>query len=442
MQPQNSSVHLHRQVWQLTWPMIISNLTVPLLGLVDTAVMGHLDDSRYLAAVAIGATLFSTLYWSVTFLKAGTTGVTAQCYGQADWSRVKNILLQALFYAGLISILFLILQSPLLSATLFAFAPPEEVTEDLIGYYHIRIWGLPASLMTLVITGWYVGQQNTRIPMVLAVLTNCLNAGLNLLFVFGFELGVQGVALGTVVSEMVGLLLGLFCVKRTLGQLSGGFDWHALRSARTYYELSQTNFDYFIRTLFLMFTFIFFTRQGAAMGKDFVAVNELLKNFLLIIALALDGFAHAAEALAGAAWGSRKRAHFFAVLRVITFWSIVTAVILSLLFGLGGPLLVRTLTDLPQIIALADEFIIWIIPLPLVSVGCFLLDGILIGTTQTKLMRNNMIFSTLFVFLPLYHLLENSYANHGLWLAMWGFFIARGIGLTIGFYRRFVKPTW
>lgn len=439
--PDTSKLTQHRQVWQFTWPIMLSNLATPLLGLVDTAIMGHLDDSRYLAAVAIGATIFSMLLWSVAFVKASTTGLTAQNFGQKKFSEVKTIVIQALFLSTCISILMLLAQSLLWHFFAFVFTPPKEVFIELQQYYSIRIWGIPAALFTYVIIGWYIGLQNTRLPMLIAITTNILNAFLNWLFVYPFQMGVTGVALGTLCSEYFGLALGIFVLIKTLRHLPNQTHWHTVFNMKSYQKLIHANVDYFIRTLFLMSTFAFFTRQGSTMGKDYLAVNELLKNFLILMALALDGFAHAAEALAGAAWGSRNRAYFFEILKTIAIWSIATAFLLTLLFGLGGKLLVHMLTDLPNIMTLADQYIIWIIPLPLIAVWCFLMDGIFIGITDTKVMRNNMIFSSLFVFLPLCFLTQ-PLGNHGLWLALWGFFIARGIGLSWRFYQRYVLVQW
>ena len=441
MDQQKHPPTLHQRIWNLTWPMILSNLAMPFLGLVDTAVMGHLDDSRYLAAIAIGATLFATLYWSVAFLKAGTTGLTAHFFGQQAWGSMKTLVLQALVYAVVLGLLMVLLQRPILAGTLLAFAPPIEVAPHVADYSAIRIWGAPASLMTFALTGWYIGQQNTRIPMIVALSTNMLNAILNVLFVYQFELGVAGVAWGTLISEYSGLALCIYFMRSTLRSLPDHIDLRSIRSLKTYQQLSKTNLDYFVRTLFLMMIFVFFTRQGAIMGKDMVAVNELLKQFLLIIALALDGFAHAAEALAGAAWSARKRDAFFDTIKAISLWSIATALLLTLVFGLGGSILVSALTDIPEIIELANQYLWWIIPLPIVSVWCFMFDGIFIGTLHTREMRNNMIFSSIVVFFPIWFA-GLTFGNDGLWLAMWSFFIARGVGLAVLFHKRFVQRSW
>ena len=403
--------------------------------------MGHLDDSRYLAAIAMGSVLFSTLIWLVAFIKVSTIGLTAQSVGRNTPSETKTILVQSLLYATVISITILLLQQIILKFAYLCLSPPSETVHDLTLYYQIRIWGFPANFITFVAIGWFIGVQATRTPMIITIATNLLNATLNYLFVYHLDLGTAGVAWGTLISEYVGLCIAISAIMVTFKQYSGSICWASITSLSSYIQLNRSNRDYFIRTLFLLSTFLFFTRQGVHLGKDYVAVNELLKSFLLIIALALDGFAHAAEALAGAAWGKRDRDTFFLTIKVTAQWSIITASLLTLLFALFSSPLIELLTSIPSIILLANQYLLWIIPLPLVSVWCFLFDGILVGTTSTTVMRNNMIFSTLFVFLPLIHLTP-LLGNHAIWLAMWGLFIARGIGLGWHVYRNFYLGCW
>lgn len=429
------------QVWALAWPMMLSSISTPLMGLVDAAVMGHLPDSRYLAAVAVGATLFSTLFWGVGFLKAGTTGMAAQAVGRKDAQALCNLLWQALLVGGGIGLIFIIFQNVILQVSLWVLAPPLESVNQYQAYFGIRIWGAPAALMMLVLIGWFVGNHNTRVPLYLTLTTNVLNAILNLVLVVGFGLKADGVAWGTLISEYFGLAVGGYFLAQALRQNGARTQWSAMFSAGAYRQFFAVNRDYFIRTLFLTGTFVFFTRQGALMGKDVLAANEILKTFLLIIALSLDGYAHAAEAIAGSAWAARRKDLFQACVRVVTLWAALTAMGLSVLFGLGGVLFLSVLTDLPSLLALSQEYLPWVVLLPLISVWSFVFDGIYVGMTQTRAMRNNMIFTVILVFLPMWFLAQ-PLGNHGLWLAMMGFFASRGLGLGWDFYRRYWAVVW
>lgn len=429
------------QVWALAWPMMLSSISTPLMGLIDAAVMGHLPDSRYLAAVAVGATLFSTLFWGVGFLKAGTTGMAAQAVGRKDAQALCNLLWQALLVGGGIGLIFIIFQNVILQVSLWVLAPPLESVNQYQAYFGIRIWGAPAALMMLVLIGWFVGNHNTRIPLYLTLTTNALNAILNLVFVVGFGFKADGVAWGTLMSEYCGLALGGYFLMQALQQNGARAQWSAMFSVGAYRQFFAVNRDYFIRTLFLTGTFVFFTRQGALMGKDVLAANEILKTFLLIIALSLDGYAHAAEAIAGSAWAARRKDLFQACVRVVTLWAALTAMGLSVLFGLGGVLFLSVLTDLPSLLAISQEYLPWVVLLPLISVWSFVFDGIYVGMTQTRAMRNNMIFTVILVFLPMWFLAQ-PLGNHGLWLAMMGFFASRGLGLGWDFYRRYWTVAW
>jgi MATE family multidrug resistance protein len=432
---------MFRRVWAIAWPMMLSNLTTPLLGLVDTAVMGHLSDSRYLAAVAVGGTLFSSLYWGVGFLKAGTTGLAAQAVGQEDSARLRTVVWQALLTAAVLGLLFMLLQIPLRILGQAVFAPPTESVAQFQLYFQIRIWGAPAALVTLALVGWFVGNHNTRVPLVLMLVTNLTNIILNIIFVMGLGLKADGVAWGTLISEYLGLGVGAYFLVKALGENEAATYWPEIFSLTSYRQFFGLHRDYFIRTLFLTFTLVFFTRQGALMGKDVLAANEILKTFMFIISLSLDGYAHAAEAIAGSAWAGRRRSVFKACVRVVLLWSLITALGLSVLFGFGGRLILSLLTDLPALLALAHDYLIWVVVLPIISVWSFVFDGIYIGMTQTRIMRNNMIFTVLLVFLPIWFVLQ-PLANHGLWLAMMSFYISRGLGLGWHFYQNFWRRAW
>ncbi len=415
---------LHRQVWQLAWPMIISNISVPLLGLVDTAVIGHLPDPRYLGAVAIGASLFSVLYWGFGFLRMGTTGLTAQALGSDDHQTLKRLLSQSLILAALIGLMLILFQQPLIDLGLLLMSPSAEVLEQARIYCDIRIFSAPAVLANYTLLGWFLGLQNSRIPLLLLVTANLINILLDLFFVVVLEMTVDGVAWASLCADYGALALGLWLAFNKLQQLPGTFDARSLLSWRNYSDLLRSNRYLFVRTLTLLLTFCFFTAQSASLGDQTLAANAVLLNFLLLISHSLDGFAHAVEALCGKYRGAKNDLLFYAVCRAATLWSLVTAVLLSLFFVIFGQALIRLLTDIPEVVSNASVYLPWLMLMPLIGVWSYLLDGIFIGANWFRAMQNCMLLSVLLIFLPCWYL-SQPLANHGLWLSMSLFLLAR-----------------
>lgn len=427
----------HQRIWQLAWPMILSNITVPLLGLVDTAVIGHLPESHYLGAVAVGGMIFTTLYWAFGFLRMGTTGLTAQAQGREDGAQIRLLLARALVLGAALGLLLLLVHRPLVAIALSLMDAGDLVTAEAERYAWIRIFGAPAVLCNYALLGWFLGNQNTRIPLLLLLVTNVANMLLDLLAVYGLGMHADGVALATVCSEYLSLGLGLYLTKRVLRNTSGTLDRRSLWHLPDYIELLMVNRYLFVRTLLLLLCFAFFTSQGARMGTLTLSANAVLLNFLLLISHGLDGFAHATEALAGRAIGQRRLDHFYETVFTALIWSLFTALAFSLLFWLAGAQIIGILTDIEPVRALAIDFLPWIILLPLVGVWSYLLDGIFIGTTQVRAMQNTMIVSVFCAYLPLWWLLQDL-GNQGLWLAFMGLFVARA--LTGGYvYRTLCK---
>lgn len=418
------------RVWRLAGPIILANLTVPLLGAVDTAVVGRLPDPAYLGAVAVGATIFSFVYWGFGFLRMSTTGLTAQAWGQGDAAEVKAAFARAAGIALAIAGALILLQGPILWAALGLFEATDQVEDLAAGYFTIRIWGAPAALMNYVLLGWFLGRQDARTPLLLQILINAVNIALDLLFVVGLGWDVRGVAAATAIAEWSGLLLGLLLVRRALAASGAGpvgrarlLDREALR------RLVAVNRDIFIRTLCLVGAFAYFTMRGATMGEITLAANAVLLNFLTIASFGLDGFAHAAEALVGRSLGRRDRADFDAAVRSVFKWAAVLAGGAAALFVLAGPALIALLTDIPAVRAEANHFLLWPALLPLVSVWCFTFDGIFIGATRGADLRNAMILS-LAVYLAALHWAQPAFGNHGLWFAMTLFMAVRGLSLA------------
>lgn len=432
---------LHRNIWSLAWPMMLSNITVPLLGLVDTAVIGHLPSPHYLGAVAVGGMIFSILYWAFGFLRMGTTGLVAQASGRDDGTTVRTLLAQSLILALLIGIALILLRNPLIELALTLMDPAPDVLAEARTYSAIRAFGAPAALCNYALLGWFVGNRNTRIPLVLLTFANLLNMLLDLLFVYGFGMHADGVALGSAIAEWSSLLLGLWFTRRLLRSIPGQWMVEPLRRLKAYGAMIRVNRYLFVRTVTLLLTFAFFTAQGAKQGTDILSANAVLLNFLMLISNALDGFAHATEALSGRTLGKRRLDEFYRTLVSAGIWSLVSALILTLVFALGGNLIISLLTGIDSVREEAARYLPWLVALPLIGIWSFLLDGVFIGTTQVRAMQNTMLFSVLCVFVPIWWLTQ-PLANHGLWIAFLSFFAARGVTGGYAFWRLTQRDGW
>jgi MATE family multidrug resistance protein len=427
-----------RDVWRIAAPMILSNVSVPLLGMVDTGVVGHLESAVYLGAVAIGATIFGFLYTGMNFLRMGTTGIAAQRFGAGDNDGLRVSLGQAVIVALLIAFLLIALQVPIVNFALQLIGGEPDVQSFAYEYFSIRIWSAPGTLVNYVLIGWFLGLQNARVPLFIFLTINITNIVLDLAFVLGLGMKVDGVALASVIAEYSGMIIGLAFVAKSLREHTGHWPLARLFRIRAYAAYFSVNGNLLIRTMALMFTFAFVTAQGARLGGLVLAANAVLMNIQLLTSMALDGFAHAAEALVGKAIGQKNREALQRSVRLSLKWSLFFAVGFCLLYLLFGPLLIRTLTDLTDVRETAMRYLPWLILSPLVSVWSFLYDGVYVGATRAKEMRDIMLVSTFAVFLPAWFLLQG-YGNHGLWLAFTLFMASRGIGMHIG-YRHRVLP--
>ncbi|NIC07121.1 MATE family efflux transporter [Billgrantia bachuensis] len=433
-----------RRIWTLAWPIILSNVTVPLLGLVDTAVVGHLPDSRYLAGVTLGATLFSFLYWGFGFLRMGTTGLTSQAVGRESDSEVRNLLGQSLLLAMGIGALLILFSNPLISLGLWLLDGSEVATRLAAEYAQIRILSAPAVLANYAILGWFLGQQNSRVTLAILVLTNSVNIALDLLFVVGLGMTSDGVAWATVIADYTALAFGAWLVARQLKLLQGRFLRERLFRLRAYGELFQVNANLFLRTLGLLFAMAFFTSRGAAQGDTILAANAVLMQFIMLISYALDGFAHAAEATTGRAVGRQRWEEFGSAVRAAAGFSLTTAAIAALAFALGGHHLIALLTGLPEVRETAGDYLPWMVAMPLIAVWSYLFDGVFIGATAIREMRNS-IFIALAAYLPIWWLTRAlaapGYENHALWLAFLSFTVVRSLVL-VGYYWHHRRSHW
>jgi MATE family multidrug resistance protein len=428
-----------RDVWRIAAPMILSNVSVPLLGMVDTGVTGHLESPVYLGAVAIGATIFGFIYTGMNFLRMGTTGIAAQQFGANDNDGLRASLGQAVIVALLIGTLLIVLQSPIGVMAMRLIGGEPDVQRFALEYFHIRIWSAPGTLINYVLIGWFLGLQNARVPLLIFLTINVTNIVLDLVFVLALGMKVDGVALASVIAEYSGLLVAAVFVIRSLSKRAGNWPLTRLFRVRAYAAFFSVNANLLVRTLALMFTFAFVTAQGARLGGLVLAANAVLMNIQLLTSMALDGFAHAAEALVGKAVGQKDPQALQRSVNLSLKWSLIFAGGFCLFYLLAGPSLIRVLTDLPDVRETAIRYLPWLILSPLVSVWSFLYDGVYVGATRAREMRDIMLVSTFLVFVPAWFLLQD-YGNHGLWLAFTLFMASRGIGMHLG-YRRRVLPS-
>ncbi|MCY4611805.1 MAG: MATE family efflux transporter [Gammaproteobacteria bacterium] len=417
----------HVRLWRIAGPMTLTGLAIPLLGMVDTFVMGHLEAAYYLGAVAVGSTLIQLLFWGVGFLRMSSTALAAQASHDPDKTRL--VLLRSLLSAVLISAMVVLLREPLQHFSYTLLALEEEINLHSRLYFEICIWSMPAVLLNMVIWGWCLGMQNARAPLYLALWINAINIVLDIVFVFHFGLQTRGVAYAFLVANYSGMLLGAWILWRMLRPMPR-MTLHGLWDARAWKNLFVVNHHLFVRTVLLLFSFAFFMAQGADFGAVVLAANAVLINFFYITAYGMDGFAHGLEALCGRAVGMRDRQLFERVVVSALFWCLLIGIFLISIFAGAGMTVIGWLTSLPEVQSAASLYLPWLVVLPVFCLLPFLLDGLFIGTTRTREMRNSMVLSIL-IYLLLWFVTEDL-GNHGLWLALTSFMVARG--LTLGYY--------
>ncbi|GGP64007.1 MATE family efflux transporter [Shewanella algicola] len=413
--------------------MILSNITIPLLGLVDTAVIGHLGQAYYLGGVALGSTIITLMIWLLGFLRMSTTGLVAQAYGADDKITQQQLLLQGCILALTLGVACVILQSPIVNFALSLSDASEQVMLYCRQYVDIRIWSLPFALVNLVLLGWLLGRQAPKAAMWQLIIANCANIILDVVFVIGFNWDVQGAALASVIADICAFSVALIMVKRQLTKM-GDFNLkHRLSqlTLRGYGRLLSLNRDIFIRSLCLQAAFSFMTFHGAGLGDNIIAANAVLLNLLMLISYALDGIAYYAEAEVGRAFGQNNQPLLHDSVQLAFYWSAAIAVLFSLLFWGAGSGIIQLLTNVEAVQQAANQYLIWLIFLPILAFGCYLFDGVYIGAAQGKIMRNSMIIATFAVYFPCWYLLQ-AWGNHSLWAAMSVFMLCRS--MTLGWH--------
>jgi MATE family multidrug resistance protein len=416
----------HRQIWRLAGPVILSNISAPLLGAVDTAVVGRLPDPALIGGVAVGAVIFNFVYWGFSFLRMGTTGFTAQAAGAGDPAELRATFLRALLLAGGIGIALVLLQAPLRWLALSVIAGSPAVTGYGAAYFDVRIWSAPAALINFVVLGWLLGTRRPGLALALQIGLNGINAVLAIVFVLGLGWGIRGAAAATLTAELLAAASGLALVWRLLpkGALPPLFQRDRVL------RLLKVNGDIMLRSLCLQIGFVVFARTGAGLGDIPLAANAILLNLLTMMAYGLDGFAMAAEILVGRAVGARARAQFRLAVRDSTLLAGGLAVVVALVFLLFGRTLIGLFTVHAAVLQAAAIYLPWLQLAPVVGVWCYQLDGVYIGATRTTEMRNGMILS-LAGYLVTLRLSLPALGNHGLWLALMVFFALRAVTLGL-----------
>jgi len=418
----------HPRIWRMALPIMLSNLTVPLLGAVDTAVVGHLPEPRHLGAVAVGSTVFNLIYWSLLFLRSSTTGLVAQAIGAGNGDEVRAVLARSLLLALVLGLLLIAGQGVIAVVAFGLIDGSAEVEELARSYLFIRILAAPLALASFAMLGWFIGLQATGAVFVATTVMNVANMALDLLFVFGFGWGVEGVALATAIAEALGLITGLLLARPRLRRLGGQLSWPRIFEPTQLKRLFALNRDIFLRNVCVAFAFAFafFTAQGAKQGDVVVAANAVLMNFFFFLAFGLDGFAHAAQALVGMTYGARRRDLVRLAVRRTSLWALVTASAYVVIYGLLSGPLIALLTSLEDVRALANAHAAWLIWMLLVAVLAMQLDGIFIGATRGSDMRNAMLVA-LAIYLVVSGPLQARFGNDGLWAAFTLFVLLRGL---------------
>lgn len=391
------------------------------------ALMGHLGKLDFIGAIALSGMIFNLLYWSFSFLKMGTSGLTAQAYGARNLEETILNLSRALYVALIGSLLIIVFQKPIEIISFYFINADDSVEQIAKSYFYIRIWAAPASISLFAISGWFIGMQNAKTPMIIAIVGNLLNMALSSLFVYHFNMEEKGVALGTLISQYLSLALALIFIKKYYSKLFKYWTYKSMVKIKALKQFFSLNRDIFIRTLCIIFVFTFFTSQSANSNKSILAMNSLLLQFVFIFSYFIDGFAHAAEALVGRYIGSGERDKLLSLIKTLFIWALALSICFSLSYKLGYISILKALTSESSIIELSREYIWWLILMPIASFASYIFDGIYIGATASKNMRNTMLMATIIVFIPTYYIFKQELGNHALWLAMFSFMLSRGI---------------
>ncbi|WP_193225497.1 MATE family efflux transporter [Pseudoalteromonas distincta] len=413
--------------------MILSNITVPLLGIVDTAVIGHLGSAHYLAGIALGSAVISILFWLAGFLRMSTTGLVAQAYGKNDLTQLAALLKRSLLLASAVAVLLIVLSPLIKHAIAYLSAANGDVLTQAYQYFSIRIFSAPAALCNLVLLGWMLGVHYGRGPFYLLLVTNIVNIVLDIYFVVYLDWAVAGAAWASLIADYTALVFALLLVAKLAKKQDIDLNVPNWLSISKMAELLSLNRDIFIRSLILQLCFSFMTFYAARIGETTLAANAVLLNFLMLVSFALDGVAYASEAKVGQAKGQGSVKNIELWVKISVFWGMLFGVLYSLFFALFGNTIIKLLTNVPEVIQEATHYLPWIVVLPILAMSCFLFDGVFVGLTRAKNMRNSMILSAGVGFFGVFWVFIDL-QNNGLWLAMSCFMLMRGVTLIIKYH--------
>lgn len=417
---------INRQILHIAIPSIISNITVPLLGLVDVTIVGHLGSASYIGAIAVGGMLFNMIYWIFGFLRMGTGGLTAQAYGQHNTQEGSRILLRSLSVSLLLALVLLVLQYPIRLIAFMLIDASPEVQELATRYFHICIWGAPATLGLYSFTGWFIGMQNSRYPMYIAITQNIVNIAASLFFVFVLHMKVEGVALGTLIAQYAGVIMAYLLYISHYHPFRQQVQRMQLFERNAMKRFFLVNRDIFLRTLCLVAVTVFFTSTGATYGDVVLAVNTLLMQLFTLFSYIMDGFAYAGEALSGKYTGSNDKIRLHQTVRNLFGWGSAMALLFTLTYLWGGQDFLQLLTNDTEVIAASGTYLLWTVAIPFCGFSAFILDGICIGTTSTRIMLKSMATASA-LFFGVYFLCSGSWGNHALWMALLVYLAVRGL---------------
>ena len=427
-----------KDILKIAIPSIVSNITVPLLGLVDVTIVGHMGSAAYIGAIAVGSMIFNVIYWIFGFLRMGTSGMTSQAYGRRRLDEAVDMLVRAMALGVGVGILFVLAQPVVKYAAMAAMQPTDDIKAYTSAYFDICIWGAPAVLGLYSLTGWYIGMQNTRTPMVISIVQNIINIAASITLVSVFGMKVEGVAIGTLVAQYAGFALALVMLCNRYGRLMRYISVKAMRDTKAMMRFFTVNRDIFLRTVFLVAVNLFFTAAGAKQGAVILSVNTLLFQLFTLYSYVMDGFAYAGEAIGGKYYGAGNVRAFDDIVRRLFVWALLLTALYTLVYLFGGRPFLRLLTDEPDVVSASKEYMPWAVAIPLSGMGAFYWDGLYIGMTATRGMLVST-FAGAIVFFATYTLLFPMLENHALWLALTFYLVARGIVQTLLFKRYRLK---
>ena len=434
---------MHKEILSLAIPSIVTNITVPLLGLVDVAIVGHMGDASYIGAIAVGTMMMNVICWLFGFLRMGTSGMTSQAYGRGDSKEAATILFQAIALGAAIGILFVLFQPLLLRLFLFFMRPSDEIRAFASVYFHVCVFGLPAALVMYGLTGWFIGMQDTRTPMTVSIFQNIVNIMTSLLLVYVFGMKVEGVALGTLTAQYSGLLLALYILRRKYAShyqlLFSQFTlkpvvYSSFSYKHTLNRFFRVNRDIFLRTLFLVAVNAAFTSVGSRQGDVILAVNTLLFQFFTLYSYIMDGFAYAGEAICGKYYGAGNAPSFHACIRRLFAWGVIMTVVYTAAYYFGANDILHVLSNEQTVIEASEPYLLWVALIPVAGMGAFIWDGVFIGITDSRGMLL-WCFVAAIVFAIILSLFFTTMGNHALWLALLSYLLARGVMQTMLFWR-------